>query len=256
MENLLLSENVSLYKIQVGDVPALVVRPDDESEKYPTIIWYHGWESDKDSQVFRANILASYGYQVILPDGKHHGERGVLDYEDDHILRKYLLETVLESIDEFSCLYNYIIKNNEVDKDRIALAGHSMGAITAGGIFAHYDEIKTAALFNGTLNWQWLVDNITDYDEQKYEENKKIYKMILELSPMGHIERVANRPLIMLNGEGDTNISPVSQKIFYNFACEKYDDKELIVYNEYPDTNHVITTNMMEDAIKFIKNNL
>ena len=48
---------------------------DEEKEnfKIKNLIFYHGWSSSAENQLFRANIFASFGYRVFLPDAIFHG---------------------------------------------------------------------------------------------------------------------------------------------------------------------------------------
>lgn len=45
--------------------------------------FYHGWTSTKELQSLRGHILAAYGYDVIIPEAINHGERGLIDYEEN-----------------------------------------------------------------------------------------------------------------------------------------------------------------------------
>lgn len=75
MRNYLKSDFILEERINIGEIPAILFRPRDKQENIPTIIFYHGWSSSKESQRIRGFILASVGFQVILPDAIYHGDR-------------------------------------------------------------------------------------------------------------------------------------------------------------------------------------
>jgi fermentation-respiration switch protein FrsA (DUF1100 family) len=72
--------NIIEKKEYIGEIPVIIMRPIENRETYPTVIFYHGWTSKKEYQRFRGYILATLGYQVVIPDAINHGERGEIDY--------------------------------------------------------------------------------------------------------------------------------------------------------------------------------
>lgn len=79
MKNCLRFSNVVEEKIYIGEIPAIIFRPAETRNLYPTVIFYHGWSSSKENQRFRAFILSALGYQVVIPDAINHGERNPID---------------------------------------------------------------------------------------------------------------------------------------------------------------------------------
>ena len=68
-------------KIYIGDIPCLKISCHEDVKGM--VIFYHGWTSTKELQSLRGHILAAYGYDVLIPEAVHHGERGIIDYEDN-----------------------------------------------------------------------------------------------------------------------------------------------------------------------------
>ncbi len=52
-------------------------------------------------------------------------------------------------------------------------------------------------------------------------------------------------------GDSDSVVSIESQRIFYKKAELLYEDKQKIKFIEYPNLNHFVTTNMMEECISW-----
>lgn len=245
------SNYTDISLIDVERVPIYVVRPKGDFKTYKTIVFYHGWGSNAKNQIFRANILASYGYQVILPEARYHGERGKLDYDDVSVLRNRICEVIMHNIEEFPKIYRYMVQNLGVDEENIAVGGHSMGAITASGLFTFKQSLKVAMLFNGVCDWKWLVDAITKGDVSY--ESMRINEFMLQMNPKEHLENLVDREMILYNGEDDDVISPIAQESFYEAAKVVYSEKEKLRFTKWEATSHQLTTQMLESAIIALK---
>ncbi len=245
---------VSMESLNCGSIPMLVYRPKYlNREKWPTVIFYHGWSSNKDSQHMRAHILAAHGYQAIVPDAAHHGERGTLDYDAPKVTEEYLWECVKTSMDEFPELAEFAITELDADPKNIATMGHSMGGITAAAIFTHQAMVKTAIPMNGSLNWDELLFKIER--EGNYPEIMKEKKAeILDLDPISNVEKLVDRPLLMIHGEDDDVVPTEPDLKFYDKAKASYSEEEQssIQISVHPGTAHVVTTNMMEEAMDWL----
>ncbi|RVU55524.1 prolyl oligopeptidase family serine peptidase [Anaerosphaera multitolerans] len=247
------SDFVEIKKEYAGEVPMYVVTPKLNVEKHKTIFFYHGWSSNALSQIFRANILASYGYQVILPEARFHGERGELDYDLEEVTRAHMMQVIMHNIEEFPSIYKYSVENLNVDEENVAVSGHSMGAITAGGLFTFKTSLKTAVLFNGTMNWEHIVDALMEGEDEISYERMRINEFMIQMNPQIHLEDLKDRALGLFNGAEDDVMPPISQEEFYEKAVEKYGDKELIKFEKFDRTYHQLTTQMLESSIIFLK---
>ncbi|WP_277218254.1 phospholipase [Peptoniphilus vaginalis] len=242
-----------IKKVMIGKVPAVIIEPKEATNK--TLVFYHGWGSDKERQIFRGNIFASYGYRVVLPEARHHGERNVekLDYEDKDVEGKYILKVIMHNIEEAPSIFNYIEEN--YPGSEIAVGGHSMGAITAGGLYAFKKDLKMAFIFNGINNWKELVRGVNELKGQdKIDEREfRINEFFLDMNPMDSPEAFKDRPLVLFNGRNDDVINPAGQESFAKEVEKVYEDKKLLNFKLFDMTYHQITTQMLEEAIKFSK---
>ncbi|MHC5099422.1 phospholipase, partial [Peptoniphilus genitalis] len=100
-----------IKEVMIGKVPAIIIEPKEETNK--TLVFYHGWGSDNERQIFRGNIFASYGYRVVLPEARYHGERNEekLDHGDKEVEGKYILKVIMHNIEEAPSIFNYIEEN-------------------------------------------------------------------------------------------------------------------------------------------------
>lgn len=238
-------------EIKIKRTPATLITPKTGEEKYKTIVFYHGWSSSKENQIFRGSIFALYGFQVLIPQSNYHGSRNTgLNYEDPAVEREYLPRTIMDNIIEAPEILRELVEIYNADPDNLYVSGHSMGAMTAGCLFTFSDLFKGALVFNGTLNLKPVIDEYKS--ETSTEEVDRIHEFILQVDPINHIEKLKDRKLIMLNGAEDCDVNPKWQREFYEKARKVYCDKSKIIFETFYGTPHVLTTNMMEEGIKLL----
>ena len=91
-------------RLTIGGLPCIRLIPKGLETSYRTIIFYHGLDSSKDRQRIRGHILAGFGYQVLLPDAVHHGERDRKETEDPEKIGRYFWQAILTSLRESDSL--------------------------------------------------------------------------------------------------------------------------------------------------------
>ncbi len=248
--------NIDQEKIMIGGIPAIVLRPAKHFENYPTVVFYHGWSSKKEFQVFRGGILAELGYQVIIPDAIHHGERGTLEYGELEN-SGFFWEVVLNNLKEWKQIINYATEELKADPDRIAVTGHSMGGFTAAGIFAENPDIRTCVVLNGSFNW---LESNEEFKRRlnvhMTKEFKKLEKEIQSKNPAGKIDSMMDRPILILHGEADSMVEITPQREIFEKLRNAYSKKENIKMTSYPKLDHFVTTNMLEEMCNWFSENL
>lgn len=232
------------------------MRPLEIKAVYPTIIFYHGWTSKKEYQRFRGYILASLGYQVVIPDAKNHGERGQIDYYAKENAGRFW-EVVLQNLSEFKDLSTGLINNHKADKNRIGLTGHSMGGFTSAGIFAENMDVKTAVIVNGSFDWGRSNDifkRTLGINEAPYFE--ELEKRVIERSPANKIGSLLERPILILHGGADKVVDISPQKDFYERLRENYKENEGLKMLTYANLGHFMSVNMIEEMSKWFGKHL
>ncbi len=235
--------------IDIEGIPTILIRPKDTEGKLPTILFYHGWSSTKEYQRLRAFTLAILGYQVLIPDAIYHGDRNPLDYYDLKSAKAYFWRTIISNLRESEKIIDYAVENLEADKNRIGLIGNSMGGITAAGIFVANEDIKTAVILNGSCDWD--LSNRLFKERFQIEMTEELYEMekyIEDYNPTNNLKKLQNRPLLLLHGDMDRVVRADAQEAFMKKAKLVYEDATHIKYISYPNLNHFVTTNMMEEA--------
>lgn len=239
-------------RINIKEIPAIILRPNAIKEPLPTVILYHGWASSKEKQRLRGYILASMGYQVVIPDAIYHGDRNPLKYYSSEEATRYFWYVIFKNIDEFDTILEELVINYGADHNRIAVMGNSMGGFTAGGIFTHNENVKVLVVFNGTCAWGEYNKDFKDTGVLSHEEIKLLMKDIKRLDPMNNLNILKDRPILLLHGDNDTSVRIDSELYFYNTLKTMYSELEMIKFVEYPKLNHFVTTNMIEESINWL----
>lgn len=256
MENNNLNSEFILEKeIVINKIPAILLKPKIEKEKLPTIIFYHGWSSRKEFQRIRGYLLATMGYQVVIPDAIHHGERNALDIYDMENAKKYFWETILKNLEESKFIIEEIIENYNGDSKNIGVMGNSMGGLTAAGVFTHNDLLNSLVVLNGSCDWMKYNHILSEegFAGRDLEDFKKYEKEIELKDPVNNLGKLQDRPILMLHGTMDSLVPIRGQESFYEKARPIFSDPNKLRLIKYNNLNHFVTTNMMEESINWFK---
>lgn len=241
--------SVDEEKIYIENIPCIRLTPHGLSGKLATVIFYHGLDSSKERQRMRAYILAFMGYQVIVPDALHHGERDRKETQDVEKITRYFWQAILKNIEESIFITREAIDKYEADKNRLYAMGHSMGGYTTAGVLAHNNMVKGGIILNGSLNW--LKSNAIMLEAMGLPRNYTIPEEddINILNPSDNMQNLKYKNILMIHGVNDPEVSIIPQREFYN---ENKDSLNIDMI-EYDGLGHFVTTNMMEDVLNWLE---
>src|SRR5699024_191227 len=98
---------VIIERLNIKDIPTLqVVNEKLASNPLPNVIYYQGFNGEKESSLTIAYKMAEKGIRVILPDAPLHGERGISDDPVDHGLTFWNI--VLQTLEELATIRTYL----------------------------------------------------------------------------------------------------------------------------------------------------
>lgn len=238
----------STRKRQIGNIPALeVTLESNRNSLLPLIIYYHGWQINKELMLTQARKLAQRGFRVVLPDAANHGER---KQPISRIPSLAFFNSIHTNLFEFGFIVDYFQKRGMVD-DRIGVGGVSMGGMTVCGLLTHNPNIKAAACVMGTPKLVAYRERIEKHAGQSdrflphdyHDLTSWIPKYDLSLQP----EKLGDRPLFIWHGERDWVVPYDRVEEF----VEENPDLNLDV--NFEDADHLVEVKTMEKVADFFE---
>jgi uncharacterized protein len=232
-------------KIEIEGIPSLKVeRHDLKDQPLPIVLFWHGWTSVKERNLYYAYLLAEEGLRVIMPEAMGHGERK--EELSEHERQVAFFPIVMKSIRESADIRKYCQEQGWVKEDRFAMAGTSMGAIITLGSLATYDWVKAAVSLMGTpylvgfakgmINAYLKAGVALPYSEEQ------IQQMIEALEPFDlgkNPEKLKNRPLLFWHGKKDPMVPYDQSRLFYD--NHSHEPQMIMDYVSDEKAEHVVT---------------
>ena len=191
----------------------------DSKEKMPMIMWAYPREfKDKSSAGQNTNnpneftypyygsmvYWATKGY-VVLDDASFPiiGEDKTEPNDD---FRNQLVENARAAI-------NAVEKLGYIDKDRVAVGGHSYGAFMVANLLSHSDLFAAGIARSGAYN-RTLTPFGFQSEERSYWQAPDVYNT---MSPFMHADKMKT-PLLLIHGEDDNNSGtyPMQSQRYFN----------------------------------------
>lgn len=238
---------LSIEEITLGTIPLLeVVQEDLKMQKLPLIIYYHGWQSQKELTLTQGRYLAREGFRVILPDAFNHGKR---KNPMTDIPSLTFWQSIHTNLFEFGYIVHTLQKLGLAD-DRIGVGGVSMGGMTTAALLTHHPEIKAAACVMGTPKLVAYRERIFKHASQMDRffpaDYDHLLKWIPEYDLSLNIDKLAGRPLLIWHGTQDM-VVPYTHVM--EFMEENKQLKNILFIDE--DEKHLVRPQTMEKITDF-----
>ncbi len=215
--------DVTFSSVHNQTVTALLTVPKTGGNPHPVIILMHGLGDRKTVDYIETgnDYFLKSGYAVLRLDIAKHGER----YEDDYDFsftgeyRYWSREIIIQTVFDLRRAVDFIQTREELDADRIGYFGISLGGII-GTVFSGVEprvKVPVITLAGGDMNLMFGMDALSD--------DTKDYLSMIE--PNNFVEKIAPRPLLMINAENDDVVPPLMSKLMFKKAMEP---KEIIWY--------------------------
>lgn len=224
--------------------------------RLPTVLFYHGFTSSKEVYAFFAVALAQAGFRAVMPDADMHGSR----YNGDTETRlTHFWDILKRNIDEVPTLESALRDNNLVDGNRLAVAGASMGGMTALGAMARYPHIHSIACMMGSGYFMQLSQTLFPPLVARTPEQKQQFAdrmaPLAEYDPCSKLERLAARPLLLWHGEAD-EVVPFAETVRLEKALRENGlDSHMTALSE-KSIGHKITPSALNALISFFQHHL
>jgi len=197
----------------IYNIPVLELFDDSiENKELPAVVFFHGWTNVKESVLVHGFELAKRGMRAILPEAYLHGERDKTGHATDNNI--IFWEVVAHNIKELPVILNDYTEKGLIDKNRIGVAGLSMGGITTSAALTQFEWIKAAVVLMGSpspiLFSKWLLESnhyseitagdvLNNPDINMDKTIEKLKEISLDLYP----ERIDGKPVHFWHGRKD-----------------------------------------------------
>lgn len=235
----------------VADIPCFEIAEAGE-EPLAELLLYHGWGSNAEKQRFRGQLLAAFGYRVIVPEISGHGVRGVLAYDGPQAALDFL-RVLLQSIGECVELAQAVFHPGRAH----FLVGHSLGGMIAlGALTPLARELNGVVAMNSTANWAdaraalagVFRDGGAAFAALASDAGAKLRSALSAFDPAQWSARGITTPVLLTNGSLDQTL-PASLNA--NFLAQQQLPQVRQVVIE--DAGHVVTDSALREAVAFIE---
>lgn len=235
----------------VADIPCFEIAEAGE-EPLAELLLYHGWGSNAEKQRFRGQLLAAFGYRVIVPEIAGHGVRGALAYDGLQAALDFQ-RVLLQSIGECVALAQAVFHPERAH----FLVGHSLGGMIALGALAPLARaLNGVVAMNSTANWTDATAALTgvfrDGDaalaELASDEGEKLRSALGVFDPARWSARGITTPVLLTNGSLDQTL-PASLNADF-LAQQQHPQVRQVVIE---DAGHVVTDSALREVVAFIE---
>src|SRR6056297_1737445 len=191
----------------------------EKKEKMPMILWAYPREyKDKNSASQNTSNPNEFTYPYwgspiywvakgyVVLDGAAFPIIGEGDEQPNDTFRSQLVANAKAAIDAVDEL-------GYIDRDRIAVGGHSYGAFMVANLLSHSDLFAAGIARSGAYN-RTLTPFGFQSEERNYWEAPEVY---YTMSPFMHAEKMKT-PLLMIHGKADNNSGtyPMQSERYFN----------------------------------------
>lgn len=235
----------------VADIPCFEIAVAGE-EPLAELVLYHGWGSNAEKQRFRGQLLAAFGYRVIVPEIPGHGVRGALAYDGPQAALDFL-RVLLQSIGECVELAQAVFHPGRAH----FLVGHSLGGMIAlGALTPLARALNGVVAMNSTANWAdataalagVFCDGGAALDALASDEGEKLRSALGAFDPARWSARGITTPVLLINGSLDQTL-PASLNADFLSQQQLPQVRQVVI----EDAGHVVTDSALREVVAFIE---
>lgn len=235
----------------VADIPCFEIAEAGE-EPLAELLFYHGWGSNAEKQRFRGQLLAAFGYRVIVPEIAGHGVRGALAYDGPQAALDFL-RVLLQSIGECVELAQAVFHPGRAH----FLVGHSLGGMIAlGALTPLARALNGVVAMNSTANWADATAALADVfhdggatlDALASDEGEKLRSALGAFDPARWSARGITTPVLLINGSLDQTL-PASLNADFLAQQQLSQVRQVLI----EDAGHVVTDSALREVVAFIE---
>lgn len=233
------------------DIPCFEIAEAGE-EPLAELLLYHGWGSNAEKQRFRGQLLAAFGYRVIVPEIPGHGVRGALAYDGPQAALDFQ-RVLLQSIGECVALVQAVFHPGRAH----FLVGHSLGGMIAlGALTPLARELNGVVAMNSTANWADATaalagvfrDDGAALAALAFDEGERLQSTLDAFDPARWSARGITTPVLLTNGSLDQTL-PASLNADFLAQQQLPQVRQVVI----EDAGHVVTDSALREVAAFIE---
>ncbi len=240
----------------IQEIPVLVGF-ESSAVPRPLVILSHGFTRSKEDWRESMPDLITRGYFTVALDNRGHGERTRPDFlSRANRNGKWEILAIRQMIDETAedirIVIDGMLRQENVDRARIGMAGISMGAF-AGLKAAVLDARIRAVVSNiGSPYWDDLFEETLE--ESDPEKRRLLTEFAAGRQPASFPDRFFPRAVLFQVGALDPHLNPGKVKDFVSRLHDLYPGAlERVHCLEYPGIAHEFTPAMQENTLQWFQ---
>lgn len=194
-------------------IPAFYYKPNKGEASYPVVIYIHGGPESQYTPYFSSTmqyIVNELGIAVLAPNVRGSDGYGKSYLQLDN---GYLREN---SVKDIGKLIDWIEKQDELNKEKIAVYGGSYGGYMVLASMTHFnDRLACGIDVVGISNFVTFLENTQDYRrdlrrvEYGDERDPEMKEFLEKISPLNNVHKIT-KPLFVIQGLNDPRV-PASE---------------------------------------------
>lgn len=242
---------ITTCKKIIADIPCFEIAVAGE-EPLAELLLYHGWGSNAEKQRFRGQLLAAFGYRVIVPEISGHGVRGALEYDGPQAALDFQ-RVLLQSIGECVELAQAVFHPGRAH----FLVGHSLGGmITLGALTPLARALNGVVAMNSTANWADATASLAGVFRDggaalaalASDEGGQLRSALDAFDPARWSARRITTPVLLTNGSLDQTL-PASLNADFLTQQQLPQVRQVVI----EDAGHVVTDRALREVVAFIE---
>ena len=246
-------------KKMIQDIPTILCKSDDKRKK-PLVILSHGFTQSKE--IFSANgclkDLAELGFLAVAIDNRLHGERPGPDFHtavlnsSGEIDLLTLRMAMKETADDVKLLIDELSGLEEVEEERIAMLGVSMGGFITYRTIVTDHRIKVGIPIISSPFWDDIPGDVSVRKSSAIETG--LASLSDQYQPSNHLDLFYPTALLIQVGDIDRHYNLNKVKRFYEeLVCYYQNSPDKVKLIGYQDTGHEFKREMWEAALQWLK---
>ena len=137
-------------------------------DRWGAVLIVHGFKGSSAQRHIQgiSDALVDAGFLTIRPDLTKNPGRSYMEFAD---------MTYRGELEDCQEVFDYLLKMDEVDKNKIGIAGHSLAGMIVSEIAAERNEICALAILSGVYSFKFVAEHIFSkpFQKAKKEFNQK-----------------------------------------------------------------------------------